>query len=83
MSADNEEPYLFGACQPFRWIHPGDPDWDKWRAWNWYILVMTSEVPLTVRVPESGTFPFYCNPDGSEEAADPDEWLAWSPIPWI
>jgi methyl-accepting chemotaxis protein len=39
----------------FEWITPEDPRWEQWSAWDEKILVMTSEGPVVVRVPENGS----------------------------
>ena len=63
----------------FEWITPEDPRWEHWRAWDEKILVMTSEGPVIVRVPENGYPWYHCFDD--EELAEPEEWTAWSRIP--
>jgi hypothetical protein len=71
------------ACSgsSFEWITPEDPRWEQWRAWDEKILVMTSEGPVVVRVPENGYPWYHCFDD--EELAEPEEWTAWSRIPRI
>jgi hypothetical protein len=79
----SESPSCDAACSgsSFEWITPEDPRWEQWRSWDEKILVMTSEGPVIVRVPEDG-YPFYhCFDD--EELAEPEEWTAWSRIPRI
>jgi len=64
----------------FEWIAPGDRRWAEWCAWDEKILVLTSDGPCVVRVPEDG-FPSYVLFDEDEEIADPEEWKAWARIP--
>jgi hypothetical protein len=63
----------------FGWVTRDDPRWDHWGAWSERILVMTTDGPMVVYVPEIG-FPEY---EHMDELADPDEWTAWSEIPRI
>ncbi len=63
----------------FGWITPENPRWEEWHAWNDRIIVMTSDGPMVVYVPEDG-FPEY---EHMDEIAEPDEWKAWSAIPRV